>query len=269
MNTITKTFQDDTELHLIADETHEFLLTTKEVALGYGVSHKTINRHKQNQSDELIEGKHWVAQSLSTPGGQQKQTLWTKRGLVRLGFFIRSERAKKFRDWCEDLVLKELDTSLGYSEPSLGVPDIRDELDQEFFRRRYGSFNPMAQFEILHNGIRAYAYACTRHGFLISSLELSRLLGVAPSTLRVLQHYHKAKTLHEGNHYLRFKESNISMWTREGAGWLALHSGDGTFAKQLFSGKVDSLRNDIVSLRLRSQELIDHALGVDEQEAAL
>ena len=40
---------------------------------------------------------------------QNKQILWTKRGIVRLGFFIKSERAKMFRDWAEDLVVNKID----------------------------------------------------------------------------------------------------------------------------------------------------------------
>ncbi len=32
-------------------------------------------------------------------------TLWTKRGIIRLGFFIKSNRAKQFRDWAEDLII--------------------------------------------------------------------------------------------------------------------------------------------------------------------
>jgi len=35
--------------------------------------------------------------------------LWTKRGIVRLGFFVKSERAKMFRDWAEDLVIDKID----------------------------------------------------------------------------------------------------------------------------------------------------------------
>lgn len=35
--------------------------------------------------------------------------MWTKRGIVRLGFFIKSERAKMFRDWAEDLVINKID----------------------------------------------------------------------------------------------------------------------------------------------------------------
>ena len=35
--------------------------------------------------------------------------MWTKRGIVRLGFFVKSERAKMFRDWAEDLVIDKID----------------------------------------------------------------------------------------------------------------------------------------------------------------
>ena len=40
-----------------------------------------------------------------TKSATYKKTLWTKRGIVRLGFFIKSDRAKLFRDWAEDLVI--------------------------------------------------------------------------------------------------------------------------------------------------------------------
>ena len=98
------------------NEKHEFLMTTNEVAKGYGVSGGTIRKHKVEHRDELIEGKHFITVENAQMNGATKsnadresatykQTLWTKRGIVRLGFFIKSERARLFRDWAEDLVL--------------------------------------------------------------------------------------------------------------------------------------------------------------------
>lgn len=88
---------------------HEFLMTTKEVAKGYGISEYTLRRHKMSHPDELIEGKHFVT-AVHILNGNSKipsnSTLWTKRGIVRLGFFIKSERAKFFRDWAEELIIK-------------------------------------------------------------------------------------------------------------------------------------------------------------------
>lgn len=45
---------------VLPNEAHEFLMTTKEVALGYGVSMETIRSHKGLHSDELVEGKHFL-----------------------------------------------------------------------------------------------------------------------------------------------------------------------------------------------------------------
>jgi len=98
------TFQE-TPLHLIEDAQHEFLLSNKEVALGYGITQSTLRSNTNNHKDELIEGKHWLKLEMQTKGGKQKVIHWTKKGIVRLGFFIKSENAKKFRDWAEDYIV--------------------------------------------------------------------------------------------------------------------------------------------------------------------
>ena len=43
-----------------------------------------------------------------TNGGMQKKLFWTKRGVIRLGFFIKSERAKNFRNWIEDIIIEKI-----------------------------------------------------------------------------------------------------------------------------------------------------------------
>lgn len=94
---------------VLPNERHEFLMTTKEVAAGYGVSEYNIRQHKMQHPLELIEGKHFVS-AVSIPNGgsniPHNATLWTKRGIVRLGFFIKSERARLFRDWAEELIIR-------------------------------------------------------------------------------------------------------------------------------------------------------------------
>ena len=101
----TVTFQQTT-LSVVESTEHTFLLSNKEVAIGYGVDAKTVNRHKTEHSDELIEGKHWMRLDVQTNGGKQSVIHWTKKGIVRLGFFIKSEQAKAFRDWAEDYIVK-------------------------------------------------------------------------------------------------------------------------------------------------------------------
>lgn len=101
MQTITF---NNTELHLVEDTQHEFLLTNKDVALGFGTTIQSLTQAKKNNQDELIEGKHFIKLEVQTKGGKQKVIHWTKRGIVRLGFFIKSEKAKAFRDWAEDYI---------------------------------------------------------------------------------------------------------------------------------------------------------------------
>ncbi|EJF06521.1 prophage antirepressor [Thiovulum sp. ES] len=97
------------EIEVIENDNFEFLLSTKEVAKGYGVSIENIRSQKSNHKDELIEGKHFLSNYEVFDGKQKrKTTVWTKRGVIRLGFFIKSEQAKKFRDWAEDLILQKV-----------------------------------------------------------------------------------------------------------------------------------------------------------------
>ena len=107
------TVVDGLTVKVIPNERHEFLMTTKEVARGYDVSEYVVRKTFARHSYELIEGKHFIKGQdiLSTPsnndGGaiQPHSILWTKRGIVRLGFFVKSERARMFRDWAEELVI--------------------------------------------------------------------------------------------------------------------------------------------------------------------
>lgn len=94
---------------ILPNSDHEFLMPTKEVAKGYDIHPATLRRHIQNHTDELVEGKHFLSgvqiMHAASPGSSIG-TLWTKRGIVRLGFFIKSQRARLFRDWAEDLIIK-------------------------------------------------------------------------------------------------------------------------------------------------------------------
>ena len=116
MEKVLEHVSDNLSVEVIPDERFEFLMTTNEVAKGFGVAGGTIRKHKMEHSDELVEGKHFLTSVTKSNAGcksggylTNNPTLWTKRGIVRLGFFIKSERAKMFRDWAEDLVVKKID----------------------------------------------------------------------------------------------------------------------------------------------------------------
>lgn len=81
------------------------LFTTAQVAQNYGISQDTIGDHLKNHSDEILENIHFI---LKTNKFNNKVIKWTLKGIVVLGFFIRSSQAKKFRIWASELLEKEL-----------------------------------------------------------------------------------------------------------------------------------------------------------------
>lgn len=106
---------DNLSISVIPDVAFEFLMTTSEVAKGYGVSSATLRRHKIMHVSELKEGKHYLI-SISKnnicerTGGYtlRKQILWTKIGVIRLASFIKSGRSKMFRDWAENIIVNSM-----------------------------------------------------------------------------------------------------------------------------------------------------------------
>ncbi|MFW2308050.1 hypothetical protein [Aliarcobacter butzleri] len=167
----------DTELNLIEDLNYEFLLSNKDIAIGYGCSIQTIRSHLKNHSEELKEGKHWIKKDVQTKGGIQSITHWTKKGIVRLGFFIKSERAKKFRDWAEDYIVNqklsvETNIQIELSELKQEIKDLRKQLilkeDENPFKGFYG---PNWAFRKREN-----EYAYTRKDWMLLLNECERTL---------------------------------------------------------------------------------------------
>lgn len=107
-------------LHVVPDSGRAWLMATKEVARGYGVTEDAIRMVKMRHAEELIEGKHWLSLEFPTPSGAKRMVCWTQRGVVRLGFLgLKSEQAAKFRDWAEDLaVTGGVTDGYGSSQPA-------------------------------------------------------------------------------------------------------------------------------------------------------
>ncbi len=103
--------QDDLTVQLFTNPKFDFLMDTECVAKGYGVSTNAIRSHKSRYSQEFKKGVHFidasaVANCNSDPEIPYNKLFWTKQGIIRLGFFIKSERAKAFRDWAENVILE-------------------------------------------------------------------------------------------------------------------------------------------------------------------
>lgn len=102
------TVMEGVTVNVLSNEQHEYLMSNSEVASGYGVTEYAIRKNKLMLIDELVEGKHFVkgVTISNTPTKQPNQVWWTKRGVIRLGFTMRTERARLFRDWAEELIIK-------------------------------------------------------------------------------------------------------------------------------------------------------------------
>lgn len=130
---------DEVTVKIIPDENHEFLMSMKEVAIGYGTSEYSIRQAKSRNSSELIHGKHFVSAVTichGEPKAPHNKIYWTKRGIVRLGFFIKSRQARLFRDWAEELVISKLEagrqtTLLPQEQKALPRPRRHNRLTPE------------------------------------------------------------------------------------------------------------------------------------------
>ena len=136
---LTLQVMNDLTVQLYTNPKFDFLMDNKTVASGYGVADSTIKSNKSNHSDELIEGKHFVyGSAVQNLDGRSdirpNMIFWTKAGVIRLGFFIKSERAKAFRDWAEKIVLE-------VSAPPANLPTP--------VRRKHNRMTPARMVDIL------------------------------------------------------------------------------------------------------------------------
>lgn len=117
---------DDLQVEVVPNEEHEWLLSTKDVAEGYGLSESGVRKAKERYADELEEGKHYLtvtdshAQNITGNSKARTVTMWTKRGVARLGFFIKTPMAKEFRDWAEDYIIEG--GAKATAQPTLALP---------------------------------------------------------------------------------------------------------------------------------------------------
>ncbi len=89
-------------------------LSTAEVAQLYECTPENIRYHKSQLDDELVDGIHFTSRIETDEAGVGNPnaaggTRWTKRGFIRLGFCIKTPRAKRLRDYAESLIVGNID----------------------------------------------------------------------------------------------------------------------------------------------------------------
>ena len=157
--------------------------TTEYVAKRYGTSVTNIRDHKREHADEIVEGIHFV---VAKNDRNRPVIKWTLRGIIKLGMFIRSEKAKGFRLWAEQelekTILKQVRGYAEAREHNLRLEGEISELkaDAEIEAKKYGRKLAYYKGEITKakNALASYrAKITSRAGFpaRINSAELSAL----------------------------------------------------------------------------------------------
>ena len=107
---------------------HVWLLSSADVAQGYGCSGDSIRQAKKQHGDELLENVHWIKEG--------QKTTWTQRGVIRLGNFIKSPQAAEFRTAAENFLCSAINGELqplpaaGTASPLAIAPSRQQQLDQ-------------------------------------------------------------------------------------------------------------------------------------------
>ena len=103
----------DLELELIIDKQYEWLIDSKLLAAGYNVSLDAIQNSFKRNKDEFEENKHYIRTNRisdkmsDTTNSTKAKYLWTKRGVIIFGFLLKSDKAKQFRKFAEDLIINK------------------------------------------------------------------------------------------------------------------------------------------------------------------
>ena len=171
--------QPNTQVEILNFQT----FTTEYIAKSYGTSEANIRIHKREHADEIVEGIHFITEQNKFGVNEIK---WTLRGIIKLGMFIRSEKAKGFRLWAEQelekTILKQVRGYAEAREHNLRLEGEISELksDAEIEAKKHGKKLAYYKGEITKakNALASYrAKITSRAGFpaRINSAELSAL----------------------------------------------------------------------------------------------
>jgi hypothetical protein len=86
------------------DDYRQWYMPLEEVASAYGVTRRAVQQVIDRHSEEIREGIERGSTVCSTPGGDQLCNVLFREGVIKVGFFMRGDRAKAFRQFATNLV---------------------------------------------------------------------------------------------------------------------------------------------------------------------
>ena len=96
---------NDLELHPIIHPKHQWLMTTKELARALNLELVDLINLKANNEDRFIEDKHYLYSQVKTCdySNGAEMFLWSKKGILRVVYMLKSDIAMEFLDFIEDI----------------------------------------------------------------------------------------------------------------------------------------------------------------------
>jgi len=215
----------DMEIRSVIGDNGEPLFNAKDIcdALGLTNSRKAVSDLYDEDLVSLVV----------TSGGQKREMNFvTESGLYNLIFKSRKDEAHAFKKWVTSEVLPSIRKNGSYS--------LGSGCDMMAFYKEYHTLNPNCEFSVTFNGVEAVAYRDATYGLLISGVELAKLIGKSPTTVRLTK-LHNKDIITEGDAYVRF--GITSYYTKKGVELVALHSRNKAFFQYAFNQLLTSATN--------------------------
>lgn len=221
MNVVPFNF-NETEVRSVIGNDNEPWFVAKDVCDCLGLKNVKTSVSKLDEEDKGI-------QSLNTLGGNQNMIVVNESGLYHLIFASYKEEAKAFKRWVTKEVLPTIRKTGSYS--------LYGKHDTVAFYKEYQRLNPNYEIAIEFNGIIATAFEDVTHDLLITGVELAKLIGKSPTTVRLTK-LHNKDIITEGRAFVSLGQTTY--WTRKGIEIVSLHSRNKDFAKYIHGGEFDT-----------------------------
>lgn len=125
-------FQDVSVEVVPTNDHRRWYMTVEDVAVAYGRDRTNIVKHMTNHAEEIREGIERGVSIFHTLGGPQEVTVLYRDGVIKMGMFVRSPRAKAFRQFATDIVVEHMDREEHGEGPSLAR--VMDQINERFSR---------------------------------------------------------------------------------------------------------------------------------------
>ena len=118
-NLITVEINEDVFIEVQEDSKYEWVISSEDVAEGYGMSASSLRSVKSRNTHKFVEGTHFimitssVADCNSRDNLKSKKLMWTKSGVLKIGMQgINTPLADAFVDWAVSFIIKKQEEAI-------------------------------------------------------------------------------------------------------------------------------------------------------------